>query len=999
MTVRWILLGSPAVERDGASQALPFERRTQLLAYLALKRDWIGRAELAALLWPEQEPKLAFTNLRKTLFRLQGSPWAEGIEAHGNALRFLPATDVLDFERALAAQRFADAAALRRGELLAGFDGSGEAWSEWLRFERDRTRAAWRGALLEHLAGDIDPVLGAELSSRLIEADPLDEAAVGAHMSWLSRSGQGARARQVYREYGERLRRELGLDPGSELAALHQSLGASATTSIGATDTATAARTGAAEATSARSAAAVDAFIGRSIELRRIAELLARPDCRLVTIVGPGGAGKTTLAQRALDQAGGSETAFVALEGISTATALAHQVARALEVKLASGDALDQVIAAIAARRMLLVLDNCEDIAHDAAVAARLLDGCPGVKLIATSRIRLGLAGEWLLTLEGLPCPEVEDFDRIEAFDAARLFVRTAQRVAPELVPAREAAAIVDICRQVEGLPLALELAAGWTRVLTCSAIAHELREGTELLSSIDPSQPPRHASLDIVFEQSLRLLTTGEREALARLSVLRGSFSPETARVVAAASLPVLGALADKSLLRKEENGRLSLHPLVRQMAGLRLAGDARAEAERAHALHFHRAMADRRRALESADARALSAMDADFENCRVAWQWALDQRNVDLVARSVLPMLHYCDLRDRHDEGAALLNSALEPDADWAGPALEALLLAAAAHLQYRRDRYVEAQSMAARALGIARRARQPATQALALQVQGACELRRGRHAAAREHFAEGHARAQAAGDPRKAGVMRHNQALVENALGRTDEAVHLSFEALACYREAGDVAGEALCLNNLGMLYMTRNDVASAVVEFDAALALCDRHGFAGTRGLVLANLTEVAMKRRDLATAARHVASGLEIAESTRNRSLGAWLRIQRSRLAAEAGDLESARSELAAAMDLALSMDRPALQLDGVCVLAEVLERQGDRDCAAAVLRFAAEHPSLGIPDREALRAQLHARGNAEVRLPSEVDLRGLTHRIVVEAKSAYASLVAVVRAP
>ena len=152
-----------------------------------------------------------------------------------------------------------------------------------------------------------------------------------------------------------------------------------------------------------------------------------------------------------------------------------------------------------------------------------------------------------------------------------RLFVQAAQRVEPALVPAVEAASIVDICRQVEGLPLALELAAAWTRVLSCDAIAAELRQGTELLHAVDAAHPARHASIEVVFDQSWRLLGAAERDALSRLSVFHGGFSPEAARAVAGAPLPVLGALADKSLLRKEES-RIYLHPLVQQLAAARL-------------------------------------------------------------------------------------------------------------------------------------------------------------------------------------------------------------------------------------------------------------------------------------------------------------------------------------------------------------------------------------------------------------------------------------------
>ena len=157
-----------------------------------------------------------------------------------------------------------------------------------------------------------------------------------------------------------------------------------------------------------------------------------------------------------------------------------------------------------------------------------------------------------------------------------RLFVKAARRVEPNFAAAAEIAAIVDVCRQVEGLPLAIELAAGWARMLSCRAIADELRHGTELLRAADTRHPPRHASIEAVFEHSWRRLSDVEREALSRLSVFHGGFSIEGAREVAGASLPVLGALADKSLLAKDGD-RMHLHPLVQQLAALRLGDEAR--------------------------------------------------------------------------------------------------------------------------------------------------------------------------------------------------------------------------------------------------------------------------------------------------------------------------------------------------------------------------------------------------------------------------------------
>ncbi|HEU0199718.1 MAG TPA: BTAD domain-containing putative transcriptional regulator, partial [Burkholderiaceae bacterium] len=773
MAVRLILFGTPKIEHDGASLVLPFERRSQLLVLLALRRAWVGRAEVATLLWPELERKLAYSNLRKTLFRLQSVPWGGQIEAQGGAVRFAAETDVFAFESALRENRLAEAISLHVGELLAGFDdGQSEAWSSWLGFERERLRVAWRDAALTRLGAQIDAAEGIALAARLLEVDPLDEAALRAHMMWLARSGQSSRAHQAYRDFVGRLAQDLGLAPSAELQALHAELARTA---------ATATRQA---AVSVPPAPPAGGFVGRTIELRRIAALLAQNDCRLVCITGPGGVGKTRLARHALadlapNLADGG--AFIALEDVSSVNEIGGRLARDLGIGLrGSAEPLDQVIEFLRERRMLLVLDNYEQLASAASIPQRLLQACARVKLVVTSRVRLGIAEEWLLPLAGLPCPEMDDADRIEAFDAVRLFFNAARRVDLTLDLSAHAAAIIDICRQVEGLPLALELAAAWTRLLSCAAIAEELRAGTELLRAADGARPPRHASIDVVFEHSWRLLTPVERETLARLAVFRAGFTAAAARVVAGASLPILAALADKSLVRKEE-ARLFLHPLVQQLAAVRLSGAARAAAEAAHAQYFHGLLAQLEHPVERGDREALAQVETEFDNCRAAWRWAGAHQAAAALAQSLHTVLQFCDHRSRFEEGLSLLSEALDAAASRADVTLEARLSAAVAHLQYRLDRYADAAATATQALELAHAAGSHPAQAQCFQVLGACALRRGQHAEAKRLFMQARRHALAGGDLRKAAGMLDNQALAEKQLGHYDEALRLSLESL--------------------------------------------------------------------------------------------------------------------------------------------------------------------------------------------------------------------------
>lgn len=986
MSLRLSLFGAPTIAYGGASRALDFERRGQLLAYLALKRAWVARSEVAALLWPEQPGRLALTNLRKALFRLSSLPWSDRVEADGGALRFDVPTDVLAFESALREKRAADAVAVRRGELLAGFDDhANEAWTNWLHFERDRLRVAWRAAAQDCLAGELDAAVAVDLAARLVDDDPLDEDALGLYMTWLARAGQGARAREAYRDFEQRLKQELGLAPGAALRSLRETIGAAPRAIVGAI----------------APAAPDDDFVGRAVELRRLRRLLGEAACRLLTITGPGGVGKTRLAQRALAELAPSFAdggRFVALEDVATAAELGARLAHEFGLKARDSDPLDAVAGHLRERQMLLVFDNFEQIADAAPVVERLLAGCPGLKLIVASRARLALAAEWLLPLDGLPCPEEEDADRLESFDAARLFVRAARRVAPGLVPASEANAIVDICRQVEGLPLALELAAAWTRVLTCGEIAAELAEGTELLRAVDATHPARHASLEQVFEQSWRLLTPVERAALARLAVFRGGFSAEAARAVARAPLPVLAALADKSLIRKDGT-RLHLHPLVHQFAAARLGESVERDAmQAAHAAHFLGVLTQLRGTLAAGDRAALQSVDGDFQNVRRAWTWAIAQASADTIAGSAKALLDFCDHRGRFADALALYSAAAESPLAQADPAFGALARSQLAHVLYRLDRYPEAQAQARRALDAARKGDR-ATRRQAFNVLATCALRGGRLAEAREHFqkvldvstGEAHANALAA-------TLDH-LALVEKGLGRYDEALRLGLQALALHRRRGAVAAEALCLSNLGSLHLARREHAAAADYLKDALAICEREGIVGTLQYVLSNLTEVTLHLGDLAAAENHARRALDTALSTDHRALVGSARFSLARLALRRGDLDAARATLAAGVETVLPIGIPVLKFDALACFAEILQGQGERTCARQILAYATRHAAATPGARAELQRLLDESpaGDAADGPPPALELDDLLHRIAAESSRAWAPLLGTLR--
>lgn len=451
-------------------------------------------------------------------------------------------------------------------------------------------------------------------------------------------------------------------------------------------------------------------FVGREAELSETQQILQDADCRLLTLVGIGGSGKTRLALRLASRLAEEQQEafahgvwFVNLQPLEPGPALAPPIATAIAdamgVVLSGHDAPDrQLLQVLQDKSLLLLLDNFEHLLEGAGLLSEIMQRAPGVKLLVTSRAALSLPQEWLYPVDGLAFPGAPGGERWEhevaGSPAVRLFVERARQLVPGFSLHDNQAAVVEICQLVDGLPLAIEMAASWTKTLRCGEIAAEIRHNLNLLTTTLRHVPRRHSSMQAVLAQTWEHLAAYEQALFQRLAVFRGGFAREAAVEIAGASLPLLASLLDKCLIRREAGGRYQIHELLRQFGASKLQEEEVAALAAAHCAYYCAFLAARNGGLvEHAQVQNSLQIEEELENVRAAWQNAVTRRDGEALKQAAAPYFHFCQMQSRYLEYAVAARQAaevLEAAGDFAGLAQ---VLVYAAWMLIRIGRFEEA------------------------------------------------------------------------------------------------------------------------------------------------------------------------------------------------------------------------------------------------------------------------------------------------------------------
>jgi predicted ATPase/DNA-binding SARP family transcriptional activator len=843
-----LLLGVPRRRDANGETALTAGRAAQLAAYLAIRADWLARDELVALLWPDAPPQRGRHTLSQLLYQIRRTPWGHDVEAEPTRVRWRVPSDVAAFRRAAAEGAWRDATELYGGELLEGVpaDGSGR-FDAWLRGEREDLRESWREAVQGHadaLSRDRRWSDAARLLRRLLATDDLLEEAVQALMRCEARAGRREAAVQAYEAFRTRLHEELGLDPLEatvELAAAVRSGEVAPDAASPPTERRSARRDDPAWARDVRPGpvdnltADATPFVGRALELAELHQVMGRGSHRLVTLLGPGGAGKSRVArQLARERAGYHEegAAWVPLASARDASGAVAAVARALGVRIDPEP--DALVALLAAQDRLLVLDAVEHVGDLGGLVLALLDGCPDLTLLTTSRVPLDLPGEAVVPLGGLAIPPHDEADDAEGYDALGLLLRAAHRVRPTFHPrGAERTAAVALTRLLGGTPLAIEMAAGWLRMLEPSELLEEVRRDLGVLTPQGGASDPRHASLQAVFESSWGLLGRDERDALRRLAVFRGGWTRETAADVAGVPLGTLLALANRSLLQRDGTARFRAHAIVQRFAEAKLAAtpELREELMLRHERYFLDLADAADRRLDTPDQpAALARLEDEEPNLIAALERALAAGRVD---------------------AAQAMIAALGRSWRWRGQVREGL-------------------HWAERVAALPGSDTPSSTRVRARLVEGLLRQDQGDYPGADLAFEEALADAEHLGNLELQAAARCDRAIVAWRRGDLASARTLLEQAIAVYREGGHEARLAGTLGNLGNIVRDGGDPQAAHARFDEALVLAERLGHVWEMANLRNNKAIAYAYQDDLDAARREFETALALQRDIDNR---------------------------------------------------------------------------------------------------------------------------------
>jgi len=735
-------------------------------------------------------------------------------------------------------------------------------------------------------------------------------------------------------------------------------------------------------------------FVGRQPELAQSIDYLTNPACRLLTLCGPGGMGKTRLSIQVGKQiaprlrlASYSGIYFVSLAEVDSAELVIPALANCLGVPLKGAiSAKAQVISYLQNKKILLVMDNFEHLVNGADLLVEILSAAPHVKMLVTSRESLNIRAEWRLILDGLAYPEAEEvkgqrsskqsdrekpLDLISSYSAIQLFVQAAAHVQPDFSPTeKEQAAIVRICQLIGGMPLAIEIAAAWIRMYDCEAIAEEIARNLDLMITPLRDMPLRHRSMRAVFDHSWRLLSPVEEQALAQISVFRGGFSMKAALAITDATPLEFATLLDKSLLRRMLGGRFEIHELLRQFAAEQL-GDTTNQIRLRHSAYYISFLQERTASLQGGkQQKALTEIDQELKNCGMAWEYAVSQQNITAIGTGLEGLFHFYDIRSRFQEGELIFRQAAshlrdnqrenqrDNQRDNQSAIIKAKLQARQGWFTFHLGRTKQSWSLLQNSLTSLRALQAKDDLLFNLNYLGALARHSGQYERAQGYLSEALKIAQVVGDKLAASIALNILGQVASLQGQYEKARELCRQSLQMKRMIGDRWGMTFSLTYLGRVELMLGEYREAKELFQESMTISEIFGDRRGIAFALLNLGNVAKAqgKAQHVEAQRLYQESLYLYNEIGNRQEASLTLIKLGEVACELAAWHEAKFNFRHALATALEINSTPSMLAGLLGMARLHTCLELTSLALPILTFIQQCPDASLTQQAQAKA-------------------------------------------
>ena len=931
------LFAVPRLTSSSESLNLPLNKPFSLLAYLAFRADWVSRDELLLLYYADIDEKSARHRLRQLAYRAKKYDWAAGFEQNDDSFRWLIDNDAKQFQDAMRQNNYAEALKFYQGEFLAGLkDEESAGYETWLELTRNDLKLQWLEAASKH-SGELERrgayTDAVTVLSDVWQQEPLAEMLLQSLMRCHYLNDSTRDALDCFERFKTLLHEEMGIEPEAATLELAQNI---------ANNKLVAARPHNLPAQSTP-------FVGREAELEQIGELLKQENCRLLTLTGTGGMGKTRLALQAANrQIGQFEHGvfFVPLAPVASHTGVAAAAADALNLSSHGQASLAaQVLDFVRDKDVLLVLDNFEHVLKAALWLTDLLEQSPRLHILVTSRERLKVQAEHQLKLHGLDVPESDA--RLEHSASVQLFIQSAKRLKPKFaLQDNNRDAIANICRLVGGMPLAIELAASWITLLSPKDIQAEIERDVGFLSSDLQDFPERHKNIEALLEASWQRLDEDAKQGFRSLSIFPSSFSQEAAQAVTGAGLRQLLVLEQRSLLQRNAQGHFETHPLLRQFASKKRQDESDTDTlEQAMAQYYCQFLAERIDTLFSENQDdTLQDIDADLQNILTALHYAVEHHALRQLSHALDSLYHFYFFRGWFSEAIEVFAGIIEALQNQADSLDHYIVLKRYQRcwlfFQHRSAKSRLIDEQLDDLMDFFEYNNMPGDLRFCMEMKAYRSFRQGAFETAKQLYLEMLESVPDGKDyPEKISIL-NNLGNVYTRLGDWQAAQGHYEHALKLSRHVGSPRQRAHTLIRLGDLYSDFGNYDESLAAFQEGLRLYQNMGNQYGIAVALNNVATVYHVLKDYPQASRYYRQSLRMSESVGDRAGIALSHLNLAEIAYDEKRFMEAVQEFEDALQLYKAVGYPWYETKAASLLASAYLANNQSNLAATTLREA-----------------------------------------------------------